>query len=436
MTDQTAPTGAEQDRALENVSAILSRMSTSKRLRQRRFVMLPLEGPAAPVTQVQGRMPGDSTTPAELEGLISSIATVGILQPLLVEDNDGRHVLVAGERRLRALRWGHVNQPDNPHFQAVPAIVCPGPLTEEERRCWQLVENLAREDLSVGELGAALLFERVAVLSDALRGQGLQIPEDVLALEDPIDRWEALDKFRNASGVREVPRWEDVLKRVGIQLSVDKAKQFVRAFKSLPAEVSSEMDAEGIALATRLDFLRLHKGRENAAADIWAAVKAKGAPKLLGGAVRAAIADPGLEPGAAVEHAQHVHEAANAARSAALRHNAADTETESSDTDDVDDLDAGCGADDAMAAELAPAPRGAGAGDQGDDDEEGDDQEGDTADEDAQEVDPEVVGQAVTAISGLVTALRDGKKLAGYAAGTLLLHTRELLSLTSEGDAA
>jgi ParB family chromosome partitioning protein len=361
---------------VESLASAIERMASSERLRDRHFTMLPIDGPSAPVTGVQGRGPGDSSTPAELEGLISSIAVVGLLQPLLVEQIDSRHLLVAGERRLRALRYGHVHYPDNPHFQTAPAVVCPGPLSEDERRCWQLVENLAREDLGVGELGAALLFERAAVLAGALQANGVDVPDEVMAIEDPVHRWMLLDKHRVAAGAHTVGApWDEVLKRIGVQLNVDKAKQIVRAFKTLPADVSSQMDAEGVALATRLDFLKLEKGRVNAASEIWAAVRDRGTPKLLGGAVRAAMADPNLSADDAVDVAQKLHDAANASRSAALR--------------------------------------------------------GDAVIE-AEEADAEIVGAAVTAVSRLLAELRSGKKLGGYAGGTLLLHTRELVSLAGE----
>ncbi|WP_199178184.1 ParB/RepB/Spo0J family partition protein [Mycobacterium hubeiense] len=362
------------EEATGSLAAALERMASSERLRKRHFTMVAVEGPSASVSRVQGPAPGDSTTPADLEGLISSIAVVGLLQPLLVEQIDSRHILVAGERRLRALRWGHVNQPDNPHFQQAPAVVCPGPLTEDERRCWQLVENLAREDLGFGELGAALLFERAAVLASALQARGVEVPAELMDIEDPVTRWPLLDKHRVACGAHTggAP-WDEVLKRIGGQLNAEKAKQIVRAFKSLPAEVSSDMDAEGVALATRLDYLKLEKGRKNAAADIWAAVRDRGTPKLLGGAVRAAMSDPSLRPDDAIEVAQKLHDSANASRSAALR--------------------------------------------------------GETDDTPVEDADPEIVGAAVTAVTRLLAELRAGKKLGGYAGGTLLLHTRELLTL-------
>lgn len=367
---------APVEESSESLASAIERMASSERLRRRHLTNLPIDGPSAPVTGVQGRGPGDSTTPSELEGLISSIAVVGLLQPLLVEQLGDRHILVAGERRLRALRYGYVHDPGNPHFQTVPAVVCPGPLSEDERRCWQLVENLAREDLGVGELGAALMFERSAVLAAALQAHGVVVPDEVMAVEDPVQRWTLLDKHRVNAGAHTVGApWDEVLQRIGVQLNVDKAKQIVRAFKALPAEVSSQMDAEGVALATRLDFLKLGKGRHDAAAQIWAAVRDSGRPKLLGGAVRAAIADPALSSDDAVDVAQKLHEAANAARSAALRSDGADQ---------------------------------------------------------PEEADAEIVGAAVTALSRLLAELRSGKALGGYAGGTLLLHTRELMSLAGQ----
>ena len=85
------------------------------------------------------------------------------------------------------------------------------------------------------------------------------------------------------------------------------------------------------------------------------------------------MADPGLSGHDAVDVAQKVHDSANASRAAALR--------------------------------------------------------GDT-DSEVEEADPELVGAAVTAMTRLLADLREGKKLGGYAGGTLLLHARELLNLT------
>ena len=113
----------------------------------RRLEMLPLRGPGAAYAAAQPRQPGDSTTPAELSDLISSIAEIGVLHPILVEElpaadgKDSALRVVAGERRLRACRWGAVNLPDNQNFAAIPALITPGPVPPEQCRTWQLVEN-------------------------------------------------------------------------------------------------------------------------------------------------------------------------------------------------------------------------------------------------------------------------------------------------------
>lgn len=296
--------------------ALARRLAGSERLRQRRFELLPLSGPGAPFAEVQGRQPGDSTAPSGLADLISSIASVGVLQPVLVEElPEGTLRLVSGERRLRAAAWGAVHLADNPHFVAIPAVICPGPLSEEERRVWQLVENLAREDLRPGELAAALLYERCAVLTSKLLAAGVPVPREVVGLDDPVERFRALDRLR----VREEHHrlgapWDEVLRRLGIQISEDRAKQLARAFAALPAELSAEMDAAGIALATRLDFIRLDRGREAAARELWKAVKAKGRPDLLSAAVRTCLERPGVDPQSAVIAADALHRAADEAR--------------------------------------------------------------------------------------------------------------------------
>lgn len=74
-----------------------------------------------------------------LEGLAASIREVGILQPIVVgpADQDGRHVLVAGERRLRASKLVGLDQ--------IPAVVRES--DEAARLAESLIENVQREDL-------------------------------------------------------------------------------------------------------------------------------------------------------------------------------------------------------------------------------------------------------------------------------------------------
>ncbi|MCH7584677.1 MAG: ParB/RepB/Spo0J family partition protein [Acidobacteria bacterium] len=74
-----------------------------------------------------------------LEGLAASIREVGILQPIVVgpADQNGRHVLVAGERRLRASKLVGLDQ--------IPAVVRES--DEAARLAESLIENVQREDL-------------------------------------------------------------------------------------------------------------------------------------------------------------------------------------------------------------------------------------------------------------------------------------------------
>lgn len=79
----------------------------------------------------------------EIASLAESIKEHGLLQPIIVvEKGDGRYLLVAGERRLRAakkLGWF-----------SIPAIVIPEK-DEGRLKVIQLVENLQRKDLSLME---------------------------------------------------------------------------------------------------------------------------------------------------------------------------------------------------------------------------------------------------------------------------------------------
>ncbi len=300
----------------------IAQLMDSPRLRQRRMDTIPLRGPGAASTRVQGRQPGDSTTPTELSDLISSIATIGVLQPVLAEeiarpDGPPQLLLVTGERRLRACRWGAAHLPDSPHFDALPAIICPGPLSEEERRTWQIVENLSREPLRPGEQAAALLWHRCAVLTGQLLRAGKPVPAEVDALQDPVQRWEALERIRGQDSSCAAP-WAEVLNRLGLQLSPRKARELVAAFRALPAHLSEEMDEEKVRLHTRIRFARLRAGRAEAADAIWAAVKAAKKTPVLASAVQAAMTDPQLSAQQALDQAEQEREQANEARGQAL----------------------------------------------------------------------------------------------------------------------
>lgn len=306
-------------------------------LSTRRLVTLPPDGPGAVHTDVQGRGWGSdpTTSPAELADLISSIGSVGQLQPILVEQHpDGTRLLVAGERRLLAIRWGNAHHPNNPRFGSVAAVVVDGPLNDEQRRCWQLVENLARTDLQPAELAAALLYERCAYLVARLRDHDVEVPAATLQLDDPVQRFAELDKLRRQHASSAAAPWADVIAHLGLQLSVDKAKALVAALRAIPTEISWEMDALGVSLASRQVWLRLHRGRAEAATDIWAAVRDTERAPLLTRTVTEADHHPGAAAHELVELAAAVHADANDDRAVALRaRHAADAQPPARTTD-------------------------------------------------------------------------------------------------------
>lgn len=83
---------------------------------------------------------------SSLQALADSIRQAGVLQPLLVVEENGRYRIVAGERRFRAARMAGLD--------AVPCIV--RDFSPAEQMEASLIENLQREDLNPIEEAAAI----------------------------------------------------------------------------------------------------------------------------------------------------------------------------------------------------------------------------------------------------------------------------------------
>ncbi|GAA4548905.1 hypothetical protein [Amycolatopsis samaneae] len=109
---------------------------------------------------------------------------------------------------------------------------------------------------------------------------GHAVAAEVYAIDDPIARFAAMERIRGTDRSCAAP-WSEVLSRLGLQLSPRKARELVRAFAEMPREVCEEMDEAKISLHTRIRYVELHRGRAQAAADIWAAVKDTGQTRLL-----------------------------------------------------------------------------------------------------------------------------------------------------------
>ena len=112
----------------------------------------PVSGPALLEVHVGAIDPNPSQPRSRideggLDALAASIRASGVLQPILVAPagDDGRHRIVAGERRWRAARMAGLER--------VPAMV--REVDDRERLVLALVENLAREDLTPIEVAQA-----------------------------------------------------------------------------------------------------------------------------------------------------------------------------------------------------------------------------------------------------------------------------------------
>ena len=130
--------------------------------------------------------PRESFDQAGLEALAESIRRVGLLQPIVVGPLDaaGNHVLIAGERRLRAARLAGLRE--------IPAMIRPG--DDASALAEAVVENMQRVDLGPLEEAAAYrtLLEDLSMTHDQLAANvgksrsAISNPVRLLNLPPPI----------------------------------------------------------------------------------------------------------------------------------------------------------------------------------------------------------------------------------------------------------
>jgi ParB family chromosome partitioning protein len=75
-----------------------------------------------------------------IDSLAKSIAEVGQLQPIVVQKKNNHYVLIAGERRMRAVR--------KDGKEKIAAVIFDEEITPKRFRQIQLIENLQRQDLN------------------------------------------------------------------------------------------------------------------------------------------------------------------------------------------------------------------------------------------------------------------------------------------------
>ena len=115
-----------------------------------------------PVNQIRRnpRQPRRAIDAAPLEELASSIAALGVVQPVIVRAVDGGYELIAGERRWRAAQKAG--------FTVIPAIVRAA--SDVESLEIALVENVVRQQLNPVDEAYALkvLLEDLGVTQESL----------------------------------------------------------------------------------------------------------------------------------------------------------------------------------------------------------------------------------------------------------------------------
>lgn len=188
------------------------------------------------------RQPRRTFSDESLEELAASIAEVGLLQPIVVYEDEDGYTLLAGERRLRASRLAGL--------VAIPAIVRP-PDTDEHRLSDALVENVQRESLRPLEEAAAyqeladdfgLTHEQIAkrvgksrtTITNSLRL--LTLPASVQGL---VDRGElAAGHARALVGIEDKSYAEHIARKAAAEgWSVRQVEEAARARKGEGQEV-------------------------------------------------------------------------------------------------------------------------------------------------------------------------------------------------------
>jgi ParB family chromosome partitioning protein len=141
--------------------------------------------------------------PGALESLTESIRLHGVITPILVRRSEGRYVLVAGERRLRAAGLAGLKE--------LPAFVRDAPTGRTQLEL-ALVENLQREDLDPVE--AARGYDRLA--------REYKLTQDEVAKAVGKDR----TTITNAVRLLKLPEWVLAAVRDG-RLSAGHARALV-----------------------------------------------------------------------------------------------------------------------------------------------------------------------------------------------------------------
>ena len=183
---------------------------------------------------------------AEIHSLAESLATHGLLQPVVVRHVDERYQLVAGERRLRAAMEAG--------WTEVPVNV----VEADDRQVAELaiIENLQRKDLNPLEKAAS--FQRYLQQYGATQedlAQRLKIDRSTVAnlirlLELPEPVQEAVRRGHITQGhARALLPLGDEREQIAFSARIEAEGLSVRSTEALVQETIAEADAEPLASA-------------------------------------------------------------------------------------------------------------------------------------------------------------------------------------------
>lgn len=199
-----------------------------------------------------------------LEELADSIRQLGIIQPItLSKGDDGRYIIISGERRWRAAQRADL--------KTLPAYI--REVDDEQLHAMALVENIQREDLNAIEiaLGMQRLIEECHLTQEALSERVgkkrssvanylrlLKLPAEVqLAIKEGLISMGHAKAIAGAEGENQLKVLKKCLKKA---LSVRQTEELVRQLSAKAEQTTTPTDEEEypesyLRLAERLEQL-------------------------------------------------------------------------------------------------------------------------------------------------------------------------------------
>jgi ParB family chromosome partitioning protein len=207
-------------------------------------------------------VPQRSVDEEQDDELARSISEHGILLPLLVREDNGRVVVIAGQRRLRAAKVAGLNE--------IPCV-----LAVDDPLILSVVENVQRQNLSVVEEAEVLselarirgyshvelghligkkqstVAELLSVarlpdeIRDSARGNGniaSSILVELAKVEDREEQLRCFDQYQRGSLSREELRSVSRKKRSLQEVSIAKLKEFNKRLDTLALEAMGPVD--------------------------------------------------------------------------------------------------------------------------------------------------------------------------------------------------